>query len=144
MRRILTPGLLAIWLVLVAVAAPVGAADRHEISIDAITTFDAEPDEFTATGIPGCPGGEVADGPAIVQFTPGPGVYAGFKEFSCKDSSGGFILRLNARFGPTGSTGTWTVVESWGDAAGMAGAGKLWGEPIEDGILDHYQGYLTF
>jgi hypothetical protein len=71
------------------------------------------------------------------------GVYAGFKVFTCDDADNGFVLRLNALFGPEGSVGTWSFVDAWGTVAGTHGAGKLTGTPIPDGILDHYFGTVV-
>lgn len=144
MRRSLRHGLLGASILLLAGVAPVAAADRHHVSITAPTTFDGVPDPFWATGIPGCDTGIVEDGPAHIQFTPAPGVFAGFKVFWCDGSDSGFVLRLNAMFGPGGSTGTWSVVDAWGSAHGMHGAGKLVGDPIPGGgILDQYHGIIT-
>jgi hypothetical protein len=121
------------------VVAPVAAVERQAISITATTTFDEFVDTFTADGLPGCTVGTVENGPVHVQFTPAPGIFAGFKVFDC-GSDGGFVLRLNARFGPGGSVGTWSVVDGWGSVAGMHGAGKLTGDPIDGGIIDNYEG----
>ncbi|OGO58957.1 MAG: hypothetical protein A2V85_00820 [Chloroflexi bacterium RBG_16_72_14] len=142
MRRTLGPTL-AVMLLFVAGVAPVAAAHRQAISITAITTFDEVPDTFTADGLPGCDEGIVEDGPANVVFTPGPGVFAGFKVFWCDGSDSGFVLRLNALFGPGGSTGTWSVIAAWGTVEGMHGAGKLVGDPIEGGVIDRYAGIVT-
>jgi hypothetical protein len=144
MRRPIGFGLLVATMALAAVAVPAAAAERHQITIDAVTTFDDVPDAFTADGIAGCDWGIVENGPANVRFTPVHGVFAGFKVFWCEGSTDdGFVLRLNALFGPGGSVGTWSVVDAWGNAAGMTGAGKLWGEPIDNGIIDHYAGTTT-
>jgi hypothetical protein len=40
--------------------------------------------------------------------------------------------------------GTWAVVHAWGSLAGMTGAGPLVGDTIDNGILDHYRGTVTF
>jgi hypothetical protein len=129
-------------LLLVAVA-PVAAGTRQAVTMTVTTTFDDAPDAFTATGIPGCDSGLVYDGPAHVQFAPPVGVYAGYKIFDC-GADNGFVLRLNARFGGSGSTGAWSVVDSWGSAAGMSGSGSLSGDPFDNGILDQYAGTVTF
>jgi hypothetical protein len=144
MRRTLGFGLLGASLLLLTGVAPVAAADRHEVTITAPTTFDEVPDPFWADGIPGCNSGIVENGPANVQFTRQHGVFAGFKVFLCDGSDSGFVLRLNALFGPGGSTGTWSVVDAWGAPEGIRGAGKLVGDPIEGGgILDQYFGAIT-
>jgi hypothetical protein len=124
-------------------AIPVTAAERHAVRIDAVTTFDEVPDGFTASGIPGCASGTVENGRANVRFPRPFGVFTGFKVFSCDGSDSGFVLHLNAMFGETGSIGSWSVVDAWGSAAGMAGAGKLTGDPIDGGIIDHYVGTVV-
>jgi hypothetical protein len=134
----------ALGMVLAVVAVgPVSAGSRQAVTMTVTTTFDDNPDAFTATGLPGCSSGLVYDGGGHVQFTPGPGVFAGYKVFDC-GSDNGFVVRLNARFGGGGSTGTWAVVDAWGSVAGMWGAGSLSGDPIENGIIDNYSGTVTF
>ena len=122
--------------------APALAGSRQDVTMTVTTTFDADPDAFTATGLPGCSSGLVYDGGAHVQFTPRQGVFAGYKVFDCGSDSG-FVVRLNARFGGGGSTGTWAVVDAWGSVAGMSGAGTVTGLPIENGIMDTYAGTVT-
>lgn len=129
-------------MLLLIAAAPVAAATRTPVTMSVTTIFDPDPDAFTANGIPECRGGWVYDGGAHVQFTASPGVFAGYKVFVC-GSGTGFVLRLNARFGPDGSVGTWSVVDSWGAVAGLSGAGKVTGTPIGGGILDSYVGTVT-
>src|SRR3990172_5954056 len=126
MRRSIRFGLLLSAAFGLTAIAPVAAVERQAISITATTTFDEIVDTFTAEGLPGCAAGTVEDGPANVRFTPAPGIFAGFKVFDCGSGSG-FVLRLNARFGPGGSVGTWSVVDAWGSVAGMQGAGGLTG-----------------
>jgi hypothetical protein len=134
----------ALGMVLAFVAVgPVSAGSRQAVTMTVTTTFDDNPDAFTATGLPGCSSGLVYDGGGHVQFTPGPGVFGGYKVFDC-GSDNGFVVRLNARFGGGGSTGTWAVVDAWGSVAGMWGAGSLSGDPIENGIIDNYWGTVTF
>jgi len=142
MRRILRSGLLLASILGLVVATPVAAVERQDISITATTTFDEIVDTFTAEGLPGCAAGTVEDGPANVRFTPALGIFAGFKVFDC-GSGNGFVLRLNARFGPGGSVGTWSVVDAWGSVAGMQGAGGLTGDPIDGGIIDNYEGRVV-
>jgi hypothetical protein len=139
MRRTFRSGLLLAAAFGFIAIAPVAAVERQAISITANTTFDEIVDTFTADGLPGCAAGTVENGPAHVQFTPAPGIFAGYKVFDC-GSGNGFVLRLNARFGPGGSVGTWSVVDAWGSVAGMHGAGGLTGDPIEGGIIDNYEG----
>jgi len=143
MVRRLGSCLLAASLFGLVAVAPVIAAGPTPVSITVTTTFDEIPDGFTADGLGECTEGLVETGPATVRFTRGPGIFAGYKVFDCGDDTG-FVLRLNARFGPDGSVGTWSVVAAWGDLAGMSGAGMLTGDPIEggpvDGIIDTYEG----
>ena len=143
MRRALGPAMVAILVLLAVGAAPASAAAGHAITIDAPTTFDDIPDEFTAEGIPGCSHGIVENGPVNFAFTRTHGVYAGFKVFTCDNENNGFVLRLNARFGLPGSVGTWAFVDAWGTVAGTHGAGKLTGTEIDNGILDHYFGTVV-
>lgn len=142
MRRTLRSGLLIASALVLALAAPVASVERQAISITATTTFDEVIDTFVADGLPGCSSGTVENGPANVAFTRTHGVFAGFKVFDCGSDSG-FVLRLNAQFGEGGSFGTWSVVDAWGSVDGMRGAGKLTGDPIENGILDMYEGTVT-
>ena len=147
MRRRLGSCLLAALILGLVGVAPVAAAGPTPVSITVTTTFDDIPDDFVAEGLPDvCDDGVVENGPAHVQITPAPGIFAGYKVFDCGSDSG-FVLRLNARFGGGGSVGTWSVVASWGDVAGMRGAGKLTGEPIEGGpvpgIIDTYVGIVV-
>jgi hypothetical protein len=142
MRRTIGSCLVAA-LMLGLMVAPVTAAERHTVTIVATTTFDDVPDTFTAEGLGDCTAGVVENGPANVAFTRHHGVFAGFKVFDCGADTG-FVLRLNARFGEGGSVGTWSVVDAWGDLAGMQGSGRLTGVPIDDenveGIIDTYEG----
>jgi hypothetical protein len=92
--------------------------------MDVPTTFDAVPDAFVATGIDGSATGIVVDGGAHVQFTPGPGIFAGNKVFLCDGSDSGMVVRLNARFGNPGSVGTWAIIDAWGVLDGLRGSGS--------------------
>lgn len=139
MQRIRLAAIVAIALVAV-VAAPVGAVSRTSVTMDVPTTFDEEPDHFTATGLPGCSTGVVEGGPANIPVNPRLGVFAGFKVFVCDGSDSGMVVRLNARFGPGGSVGTWAIVDAWGSLDGLRGNGSLTGDPIDNGIFDHYTG----
>lgn len=148
MRRLVMIGL-AGSLALLVVAAPVAAGSRTTVHMEVETVFDPDPenpipDEFTASGIAGCESGWVSGGGKVL-FTPAPGLFLGYKEFDCGDGTG-FVVRLNAQFGPGGSVGTWTVVDSWGSVAGLSGAGKLVGVPLpsgEPGVLDIYDGAVV-
>lgn len=149
MRRLVMVGLVGSLVLLVA-AAPVAAGSRVAVHMEVETIFDPDPenpipDEFTATGIAGCESGLVSDGGGKLLFTPAPGLFLGYKVFDCGDDTG-FVVRLNAQFGPGGSVGSWTIVDSWGSVAGLSGSGKLVGVPLpsgEPGILDIYDGAVV-
>ena len=144
MRRLIMVSIAAA--ILLAVAAPVSARARTDVSITVTTTFGQEANPFTATGLLGCSSGLVYEGGAHLQFTPALGLIAGYKVFDCGgDGNADFVVRLNARFGPFDPIGTWAVVAGWGDFASLGGAGRLTGDPFGDGsgVTDHYIGTLT-
>jgi hypothetical protein len=128
---------------LLAATGVVGAATRTAVTMEVPTTFDDVPDAFVATGLAGCATGVVEDGGAKVVFPPPHGVFAGDKVFLCDGSDSGLVVRLNARFGNPGSVGTWSIIASWGVLAGVHGSGRLTGDPIENGIFDHYTGWIV-
>jgi hypothetical protein len=131
-----------------AVVAPAAAADPvgEPVWATVQTTFDAQADVFTSS-IPGCETGLVTTSDdARAHFTPWGGVFIGTKSFECSGEGDlGFSLRLKARFGGSGSTGTWTLVDAWGDFAGARASGTLVGVPFADpslGITDMYTGVV--
>ena len=146
MRRLLaTSAVLGLLMAVVAVA-PVSAGTRIDVTMTVPTYFEQEANEFTAT-IPGCTEGLNYTG-GNAAFPPPFGVFIGYKVFECDGSEEtGFLVRLNARFSYSGadSVGTWTIVDAWGDLAGMTGSGKLIGVPMEgeNGITDYYVGTVT-
>ena len=142
MRRFLAMSAVLVLLFAIVVVAPVSARTRTDVAMTVITVFETDPDAFTADGLSGCESGWVFDGPAHFEITRGPGIFAGYKLFEC-DETTGFLVRLNARFGPGGAVGTWGVVGAWGDLAGMTGSGRLSGDPIENGIIDNYVGSVV-
>ncbi len=142
-RRTFTFATMVATVLLLLAAMPAVAADRQAITITVQTSFTTDPDPFTATGRgAACADGTVVDGPVHFEFQRGTNVHAGYKEFTC-DEQTGFVLRLNARFGGSGSVGRWAVIDAWGDVAGIQGAGSMVGGPLEDGILDSYSGTIT-
>ena len=143
MRRTFAISLVALATLCLVAVSPAVAASRQAITIDATTTFDELPDTFTATGLGDCTSGIVENGNFHVELTRHHGVFVGEKVFTC-DEETGFVLRLNAMFGGSGSVGTWSVLSAWGSLAGMRGAGGLIGDPIDGGILDQYAGSVTF
>jgi hypothetical protein len=122
----------------VAAAAPVGLP----VSATVYTTFDGKPAQFTSS-IEGCEAGFVTEKDMSVKNreTPWGGVFIGIKEFKCegKDADG-FALRLKARYGEFGATGTWTLAYAWGDFTGAKASGTLVGIPGTDMITDIYTG----
>ena len=115
-----------------AVAVPTGTP----VQIVAHTSFDSEVADFESS-LEGCESGTVVNGDnAQAHFTPWGGVFSGDKEFTCDGGLSGFTLRLMARFGEGGSTGTWTVVGGWGDLEGLKGSGSLVGIPVSDVAID--------
>lgn len=123
--------------VTVAQATPPG----QPVQIVAHTSFESDVSDFDSS-LEGCESGTVVNGAKItVQFTPWGGTFNGDKEFTCAGGESGFVLRLKARFGQNGSTGSWTVVDGWGDLTGLKGSGSLVGIPVsEDQIDDVYTG----
>ena len=130
-------------MVLFAGSGMVAAATRTAVTMDVPTTFDEIPDAFVATGIAGCATGVVFNGGVHVQFVPPFGVFAGYKIFLCDGSDSGMVVRLNARFADPGSVGTWAIVDAWGVLDGLRGSGSLTGDPIDNGIFDHYAGSVV-
>ncbi|MCU1418051.1 MAG: hypothetical protein JWP32_2225 [Schumannella sp.] len=127
-------------LLAVGAVAPV-SADPVFFPVDVVvhTDFSAEMSEFEGN-IPGCETGTVVNGEGATHFTPWGGVFVGVKEFTCAGGEGGVDVRLNARFGELGSTGTWTVIDGWGSLEGVKASGSLVGVYTEIGIDDRYTG----
>jgi hypothetical protein len=141
MRRLIALSAVVGMILALVAAGPVSAGSRQAVTMTVTTTFDEFADAFTATGIPDCEWGSVYDGGGHVQFTPRHGVFAGYKVFDCEDSGeNGFVVRLNARFGESGSVGSWAILDAWGSLAGLSGAGGQTGDPFDGGIVDSYFG----
>jgi hypothetical protein len=115
-----------------AVAVPSGSPvliTAHTSLVNEVAPFDSS--------IDGCVTGTVVNGDnATAHFTPWGGVFSGDKEFTCAGGLSGFTLRLKARFGEGGSTGSWTVASGWGDYAGLKGSGSLVGISVSDVQID--------
>ena len=145
MRRLLATSAVLGLLVATVAVTPISAKTRTDVTMTVGTLFEQEASEFTAT-VAGCTEGLTYTG-GNAAFPPPFGVFIGYKLFACDGSEEtGFLVRLNAQFSYSGgSTGTWTVVDAWGDLAGMTGGGKLVGIPIEgeNGITDDYVGTVT-
>ena len=120
----------------VATAAPASAAPvGFSVTIVAHTDITGAPSEFDSS-LEGCEHGDVVNGAARATFTPWGGAFNGIKEFTCESGQSGFSVRLNARFGAGGSTGTWTLVDAWGDLAGLKGSGSLVGVSTSETTID--------
>jgi hypothetical protein len=121
-----------------ATAAPPG----EPVVIVAHTDFAAEEAAFESS-IEGCTSGTVVNGDGGPHFTPWGGVFVGLKEFTCADGESGFTVNLTARFGGSGSTGTWRILDAWGVLSGAKGSGALVGIPTsETSIDDWYTGII--
>ena len=112
------------------------AAQGEPVTIVAHTSFESEVSDFESS-LADCDSGTVVNGDDVkASFTPWGGVFIGSKEFTCTGDASGFTLRLKARFGGDGSTGTWTVVDGWGAFEGLKGSGSLVGTPVSDVVID--------
>ena len=145
MRHPRTLAALALALTAPLLLAP--AADggtRMPISFDdtRIVSDENLPGDAT-TSLAGCATAVSVDQRVHAAFPKPHGVFIGIRDFQCGGGDG-FVVRLTARFGEGGSSGSWSIVTSYGDLAGMSGSGKLVGEPFgDDGIIDHYTGWVT-
>lgn len=133
------------FLTAIAAAAVTGmtvpAQAATPVHIDADEVFGGQ-SMFTST-ITGCESGSVSNGRFQVGGGPGTsfGKFNGFKVFECADG-GGFVVRLQAKFNESGSTGTWAIVDGWDGFEDLHGAGTLVGTPTTTGINDLYDGTL--
>ena len=120
----------------------VPAVSATPVHIDADERLEDGGSTFTST-IEGCSSGTVSNGPFRIGGGPGTdfGKFNGFKVFECADG-GGFVVRLLAKFGEGGSTGTWAIVDGWDGYEDLHGAGTLVGTPTSTGINDVYDGTL--
>ena len=123
MRKLVVSGtaLAAAAAATMLVAAP--AAAGESVHIEAATTIEDPAADFTST-LEGCESGTVENGRFSLAFTPRFGVFNGFKVFSCGETDGGFVVRLQAKFSEAGSTGT------------LGGRQKL-GEPVRPARIGH-------
>jgi len=111
-------------------------ADGHARPHRRHTSLDSEAAAFESSLV-GCESGTVVNADsAQAHFTPWGGVFIGDKEFTCAGGLSGFTLRLKARFGGGGSTGSWTAVGGWGGLAGLKGSGSLVGISVSDIAID--------
>jgi hypothetical protein len=144
MRRTTPIGIAAVVTALAApllLSAPAGAAMKQTVRIDDTRLITSDTGSAT-TSLAECPSAESVDVRFQVGGGPPHGVFVGLRDFQCAD--GGLVIRLSAKFGDDGSTGTWSVADSYGNLAGTTGTGTLVGDPIAGGgIVDHYVGTLT-
>ncbi len=132
---------LAVIAAVAVTATTVPAQAATPVHIDADEVFGGQ-STFTST-IDGCASGSVSNGDFRIGGGPGSsfGKFNGRKVFACADG-GGFVVRLQAKFGSSGSTGTWAIVDGWGGFEDLHGAGTLVGTPTATGINDVYDGTL--
>jgi hypothetical protein len=139
-KRVATGAAVALLILCGTSAAAEATPTGTPVHIVAHTSFDSDESAFDSS-VSGCETGTVVSGDdVVVNFTPWGGVFNGAKEFTCTGGDSGFTLRLKARFGDAGSTGTWTVADGWGDFEGLRGSGTLVGIPADQGIDDVYTG----
>jgi hypothetical protein len=129
-------------------AATASAATRTAVHITDTRTFAGA--SSVTTDLAECPTATTTDLRVHVADVPDGGIFFGLRDFQCSDDSG-FVVRLTARFGAEGSTGTWSIVDAYGDLEGLHGSGTLEGVPIDEdgdgeaeGIQDFYTGTVTW
>lgn len=135
-------GAVLVMAIVASAGAAVPAVAATPVHIDADEKLEGGGSTFTST-IEGCSSGTVSNGPFRIGGGPGTdfGKFNGFKVFECADG-GGFVVRLLAKFGEGGSTGTWAIVDGWDGYEYLHGAGTLVGTPTSTGINDVYDGTL--
>jgi len=120
------------------------AGTRTPIEITDVRVITSDVGDAT-TDLAGCESADSVDVRARAEFTLTHGQFQGIRDFQCDDGVSGFVVRLTASFGDGGSIGWWSIVDSYGDLAGLHGAGMLVGTPVgDDGISDHYTGWVTW
>ena len=135
-------GAVLVMAIVASAGAAVPAVAATPVHIDADEKLEGGGSTFTST-IEGCSSGTVSNGPFRIGGGPGTdfGKFNGFKVFECADG-GGFVVRLLAKFGEGGSTGTWAIVDGWDGYEDLHGSGTLVGTPTSTGINDVYDGTL--
>ena len=143
MRRLTALGILSTTLLAAtAVAPPAQAAFKYPVELVNDQSFVGGDNPFWLN-VDGCETGVAVDVRSMAAFNPRGGVFHGTRRFDCAEGAGSVTLSVSARFGDSGSNGTWAIVDSDGVLAGAHGAGQLVGEPIPDGIRDIYTGTVT-
>ena len=145
----------AALLVLVAVAAPAGAASPEGVTIVSNVTFNPDgPNfgDFVATGEAVdsgtiCPSGTFVDTSLLItgfQSDRGRIQVQVVKELTCADGSGTIIVKLQiqANFETGIESFTWVVLGGTGDYDSLRGGGSGSSVPRLGGNINTYQGFL--
>jgi hypothetical protein len=147
MRRTSSAALVSLGLVGSVLLAPQAlAGTRSTVDFTDVRGF-VDRSSAATTDLPGCATATGVDLRANLAFPPPHGVFIGIRDFQCGDGTG-FVVRLTATFTDEGSTGSWSIVDAYGDLAGLQGSGKLVGTPTgtpeAPAISDHYTGWITW
>jgi hypothetical protein len=134
-RAVVVAGAVAALASVTAAAPAQAARGGFPVEVVAHTDFTTEVSEFESN-LSGCASGTVVNGDFHDSFTPWGGIFVGEKVFTCSEGDSGFTVSLKARFGPEGSTGTWNLVDAWGELAGVKGSGSLVGIIVSETLLD--------
>jgi hypothetical protein len=139
MRRIWSSGLalLAVGAVAGALAATVTATPGDTATIQETSVFNCchQPPTgtFTATGLPGCTSGTLAD--QVVSFSPSGARLVLDRTYMCSEG-GSFTARLGLHLstvdasGEQATDGTWRIISTDGALTGLQGTGSGSGEGI--------------
>ena len=148
MRRTHVMSLPVLIVALASLAAPtVEAGSRGSIEFTDTRTIGDTVGSAT-TSLAGCEEATTVDlrtHIAIMHGAPSAvdRVFVGIRDFQCDDDSG-FVVRLTAKIPSEGDTsGTWSIVSSYGDLRGLRGTGGLVGTHFPGGVVDHYSGSIT-
>ena len=123
-------------------AAPAHAGTKENIRITDTRTITSDTGSATTT-LAECEHADSVDVRFQVGGGPIKGVFIGIRDFQC-DDGGGLVIRLTASFTEAGSSGSWSIMDSYGPLAGISGSGQLIGVPTKKGgIVDYYVGSIT-
>lgn len=132
----------AAGLLLLAIAAPsASAGNGAAITLDANFTTGVE--TFTAVGF--CPSGTATTSNLSIVGGRGGSTFHLDKTLACADGSGTLTIHVDAATanGTAGrDQGGWSVVGGTGDWSGASGGGRLVGDYVPSGVIDHYTGSL--
>jgi hypothetical protein len=127
---------------LLASVMPALAASGVEITLHA--NFDTGEETFTATGA-FCAGGTAETSDLRIVGGRSALTFHLRKTLTCDDGSGTLVMDVDAAtsYGhPFTDGGGWSVAGGTGDWAGASGGGRLVGEYVADGVIDHYAGVI--